>query len=170
MTDNQPWTCSVCSKSHTGFPAITFDAPAHFHALSDAERASKAERNADFCVIQPSSFYVRCVLIVPIHGSEESLEWGVWSSLSEENFQKYSATFFDDDQSKIGPMFGWFSSSLPIYEDTLNLRCRVVPRNQRRRPHIHFDPSPPHQLVRDAADGISLERAIEFASLIMHRH
>jgi hypothetical protein len=164
------WACSVCEKIHRGLPAIAFGAPAHYYGIPKEERAERAKLNEDFCVIGDEAFYVRCVLKVPVLEPEDSLEWGVWSSLSEANFHKYNETFHDLDQSKLGPMFSWFASILPGYPSTLSLRCRVVPADNRQRPHIHFDPSQDHPLIAHIKHGITLERAIAFVEPTLHRH
>jgi len=82
------WACSVCEKVHRGLPAIAFKAPSHYRGIPEEERGQRALLSEDFCVIDREAFYVRCVLTVPISGLDDSLEWGVWSSLSEVNFRK----------------------------------------------------------------------------------
>jgi hypothetical protein len=164
------WACSVCEKIHRGLPAVAFKAPTHYHGIPEEERAQRALLNEDFCVVDRKAFYVRCVLNVPIFGLGDSLEWGVWSSLSEANFKTYSETFHDLDQSKLGPMYSWFASSLPAYPPTLNLRCNVVPLDNRKRPQIRFDPSQDHPLITDMRNGISPERAIALVEPTLHRH
>jgi len=151
-------------------PAIAFDAPAHYYDVPAEGRASGVTLTNDLCVIDEEAFYVRCVLQVPVLGHEDTLEWGVWSSLSEANFLKYKETFDDTDQSKLGPMFSWFASKLPSYPSTLNLRCNVVPADNGQRPHIYFDPSQDHPLIAEIQNGISLERAIAFVEPMLHRH
>lgn len=170
MADELIWSCSVCEKIHRGLPAIAFEAPAHYHSISVEERGERTKLDKDFCVIDDEAFYVRSVLVIPILGHEETLEWGVWSSLSETNFKRYQSTFSDHDQAKLGPMFSWFGSGLPLYDDTIGLRCNVVAQNDRKRPFIEFDPEQDHQLVLDQMRGISLERALEFAVLALHKH
>jgi hypothetical protein len=164
------WACSVCGKIHRGLPAIAFKAPAHYFSIPEEERAERTKLNEDFCMIDRKAFYVRCLLNVPIAWVDDALEWGVWSSLSEANFKKYNETFHDLDQSKLGPMFSWFASRLPDYPSTLNLRCNVVPADDRKRPSILFDPSQDHPLIADIKNGISLERAIAFVEPTLHRH
>ncbi len=107
--DELTWSCSVCEKIHRGLPAIAFEAPAHYHGLAEEEHPKRALLNEDFCVIDGNTFYVRCVLNIPISGIGDTLEWGVWSSLSEANFKNYSDTFHDIDQSKLGPMLAGYA-------------------------------------------------------------
>jgi hypothetical protein len=171
MTANEiTWTCTACEKIHRGLPAIGFEAPAYYYGVPQEERASRTFLTGDLCAVDDETFFVRSVLHVPVAGHQETLEWGVWSSLSEANFLKYRDTFDDADQSKLGPMFSWFASKLPGYPSTLSLRCNVVPADNRRRPHIEFDPSQDHPLIADMKNGISLERAIAFVEPMLHRH
>jgi hypothetical protein len=75
--------CSQGDKIHEGLPAIAFEAPSHYNSLTPEERATRAKLGSDFCVIDDDAFYVRAVLEIPIIGQSETLEWGVWGSLSE---------------------------------------------------------------------------------------
>jgi hypothetical protein len=113
---------------------------------------------------------VRAVLEIPIIGQSETLEWGVWGSLSETSFERYVQSFDDPDQSKIGALFSWFSSSLPGYAFEESLRCSLLPQDNRQRPHVVFHPDDTHPLALDKKNGISLERAIEFVMPVLHKH
>jgi hypothetical protein len=170
MSDRIVYRCSRCEKVHEGLPAIAYDAPLPYCELSEDDRVNNAVLTDDLCGINGEQWFVRAVLEVPVIGHREKLEWGVWGSLSEENFRRYRETFDDNDQSRIGPMFSWFSSRLPGYPNTLNLRCRVLPRDERQRPLIKFHPDDDHALVLDVRNGISLERAIEFVVPVLHKH
>ena len=170
MSDRIVYRCTKCEKVHEGLPAIAYDAPLPYYELCEDDRVNNAMLTDDLCGIDGEHWFVRAVLEIPIVGHAETLEWGVWGSLSEANFNRYRETFDDDDQSKIGPMFSWFSSRLPGYPDTFNLRCRIVPRDDRQRPLIEFHPEDMHTLVLDHRNGISLERAIEFVMPVLHRH
>jgi hypothetical protein len=164
------YRCSTCEKVHEGLPSIAFDAPYYYHLLTDAEAAARAVLTDDFCVVDGEEYFVRTVLEVPVTGYSECLVWGVWGSLSRDNFERYRDAFDEPDQSKLGPMFSWFASHLPDYPETLNLPCRIVPRDGRMRPRVAFAPEQEHPLVLDKASGISLERAIEFVMPVLHKH
>lgn len=170
MSDRIVFRCSQCEKVHEGLPAIAFDAPSPYNSMAPEERAARAKLNRDFCVIDGEEYYVRAVLEIPIVGETETLEWGVWGSLSEQNFERYVATFDDLDQSKLGSFFSWFSSFLPGYNFPEPLRCSLIPQDNRQRPHVVFHPDDTHQLVLDKKNGISLERAIEFVMPVLHKH
>jgi hypothetical protein len=170
MSDRIVYRCTQCEKVHEGLPAIAYDAPLHYYELSEDERVNKAVLTDDLCGIGGEQWFVRAVLEIPVIGHAEKLEWGVWGSLSEANFRRYRDSFDDSHQSRIGPMFSWFSSRLPGYPDTLNLRCRIVPRDARQRPLVEFHPDDGHALVLDQRNGISLERAIAFVIPVLHKH
>jgi len=159
--------CPQCAKLHRGLPVIAFDAPAYYHDLTEAERAS-AVLTDDTCVVDGHHF-VRAVLEIPIVDQAECLEWGVWGSLSRANFERYEASFHDDNQSTLGPVFSWFASQLPGYPDASALRCNLVPQDEGARPLIEFH-ADDHPLVLDQRNGVSLERAIEFVLPVLHTH
>ena len=170
MSGRIVYRCTHCEKVHEGLPAISFDAPALYCNLDESERATRAILTDDMCSIDGTHHFVRAVLEIPIIAHVEPLTWGVWGSLSEANFQRYRISFHDDDQSKLGPMFSWFASQLPDYPETLNLKCNIVPRDDRQRPQIEFAPEDDHALAVDKRNGISLERAIEFVMPVLHKH
>lgn len=175
MLNRITFLCTQCDKQHEGLPAITYDAPDHYHGLTPEQRVTRAKLSKDFCAIANDArdghaYYVRAVLKIPIVGQTDMLEWGVWGSLSEQNFKRYVQSFEDHDQSKLGPLFSWFASCLSGYPDTLNLRSNILPQDNGRRPLVVLDPEQDHLLVRDKANGISLERAIELVMPVLHKH
>ena len=122
----------------------------------------------DFCVLEGEHFFVRCVLDLPLLGTEgRSFGLGVWSTLSEANFKLYCDTFDTGKQDELGPWFGWFSNRLKAYPNTLNLKCQVHPRPGRQRPWIEIT-QPDHPLAKEQREGISVERLAEILALDGH--
>ena len=62
---------------------------------------------------------------MPSFGADAPFSWGVWVSLGGDSFDAWDACFHDAQRSHIGPFFGWLSTRLPAYPDTLNLKTRV---------------------------------------------
>ena len=151
MSARITFKCSTCEKIHQGLPAIAFDAPWPYYTLSPEERAKRSVLTSDTCVIDEKEYFVRAVLEMPIVGQAETLEWGVWGSLSERNFARYNTTFYDLDQSKLGPLFSWFASRLPGYSFAESLRCNLMPRDDRQRPFVEFHPDDTQPLVLQEA-------------------
>ena len=152
------FTCACCGREITALPDLAYDAPSHYSGLAEAERAKRATLDSDFCVIDGEDRFIRAVCPIPIIDSDEHFAWGVWVSLGAENFQRYARSFKDDDQSKLGSMFGWFCNRLPSYPETLSLQVTVVPQDTNQRPlvwinEVHAD----HPLYVEQRTGIALD-------------
>jgi len=171
---NRLWTCHSCGETHRGVFDIAYDKPSIW--LDSGTRASNSDLSSfstnflsdDFCIVEREHYFVRCVLELAISHTKGGLfVFGVWSSLSEANFAVYVNSFSRNDQSVLGPWFGWFSNRLPGDPDTLNLKCQVHPRNDRRRPFIELEPTD-HPLACDQRNGISIDRLIEIYAACGH--
>lgn len=153
--------CSTCGQTHDGFPALAFRTPTAWDWASDQERAADWSLQGDLCRFKDIDFYVRAVLSLPIIGSDQTLEFGVWSTLSQVNFARYRDSFNDEDQSKLGPMFSWFSNAVPGYPDTVGLACNVLPQDQRQRPLIELEPTD-NPLAIHQYEGFTMEQAAAY--------
>ena len=141
MAPLPPWTCTLCGETHDALPAATLPAPHAWLHSTDEERASEFDLTADTCVWKGKHFFVRAVLQIPLLDREGSFDFGIWSSLSPENYARYVSTLGDGERGSLGPMFGWFSNQLPGYPDTLSLKCMVRPRDDGMRPAIELEHS-----------------------------
>jgi len=167
------WRCANCTESHHGL----FDLAAHrpeqwqgdeTYAPNAAAADSDHILTEDFCILEGEHFFVRCVLELPLIGAGgERFGYGVWSTLSRPNFEKYRDTFDEGEQAGFGPWFGWFSTRLNGYPDTLNLKCDVLPQNDRQRPLIRLHDLE-HPLAVESREGMSFERLREIMALHGH--
>lgn len=121
----------------------------------------------DFCVIDGQHFFVRCVLDIPVHGLDQWFGYGVWSTLSRANFDKYVEGFDDGNYEDFGPWTGWFSNNLRVFGETLNLPCWVEPQQERQRPLIDFGDLD-HPIALAQREGISAERVLEIYAAYGH--
>ncbi len=160
------YKCSVCEEWHEGVPDIVYDRPLPAQEVPEGERAQRLKLSSDLCAIDGASFFIRCLLPIPIRNTKDEFCWGVWSSLSEENFRLYLETY-DQDQSHMEPMFGWLSNRLPTYPDTFGLKLSVQPQHKGDRPRIAVEPTD-HPLAIEQRNGITLERLTEIGSLTRH--
>ncbi len=169
----RPWKCSKCQVEHSGIFDLACFAPAawrHDEAYepNSALRMDGDFLSEDFCVIDGQNFLVRGVLQLPLLKSGGlTFGYGVWSTLSRSNFEKYLADF---DSGHVGKesWFGWFLNALKGYEpSTYALKCNVEPQPNRMRPLIFLEPTD-HPLAREQADGISYERLMEIYALHGH--
>ncbi len=169
----KPRICPRCNGSHAGIFDLAFDKPQPWSGTGRPIANSEVERwehflSEDLCVANGEDFFVRCVLPIPIIGSGgETFAYGVWSSLSRENFGRYVDTFESGAQDELGPWFGWFSNRLKGYPETLFLRCQVHPRSGGRRPWIEIEPGE-HPLAIEQREGMTLDRLLEIYALNGH--
>ena len=159
--DNTKFTCSNCGKVHEEWPALAFDSPTSYNALSENMKREIGELDNDFCIVkhpEQTDRFIRGTLTIKVNDHCENLEYGIWVSLSEKSFQDYSANFGKADHQ--ARYFGWFSNNIPEYEVTEgSIPTTVFTRQNGLRPeivpHENFD----HQLVRDYYEGITKTEA-----------
>ena len=162
------WRCQRCGREHEGVPLDwSFDSPAYW----DGPRAEGDYLAEDVCVWTDDdgdrAFFVRGFLEIPIEDSDETLGYGVWSSLSGTSFARVLELWDDPARTREPPYFGWLSSSLPGYPTTLSLPLDVVTADLDLRPELHLHPGE-HPLVLEQRNGIAWQRVIEIAELNLH--
>lgn len=123
--------------------------------------------NSDFCAIQKQHYFVRGLIEIPIVGSDQSFRWGVWSSLSNANFDRITKLWHDPQLLNEPPYFGWISNSIGFYPQTLNLKANVRSRTLNERPYITLEPTD-HPLSIDQRNGMTQERVREIVERVMH--
>ena len=167
MSQPLRFTCSSCGDVHEGLPDVGYQAPVHYFDVPEDERDSRARLRGDFCVIDDEFYFIRTVLLVPVQDTADDFGWGVWSSLSEQNFHRYVDLYDSGSVTGEGPYFGWLSNELPLYPDTLNLKVRVHLQDGGMRPLLELEPTD-HPLAVDQRDGIAHDRAVQMAGELLH--
>ncbi len=152
--------CTSCHQWHEGMPTFGAEAPLYYHAIPAEERDRRCLLDSDTCVVDDEFFFVRGCLDIPVIGERERFSWGVWVSLSKENFAKFKQVFHEQKRSHIGPFFGWLSAALPLYPDTENLKTRAHLRDNGARPYIEVEPTD-HPLAVEQRNGIPVSRVAE---------
>ena len=172
------WKCGSCEEWHTG-PCLDFghDAPYHWPSnAGDSNRTAnvppesdteqrKTFLSPDYCAIDDQDFFVRGVIQLPIIGTTESLCWGVWGSLSRQNFETLLTMDQNPDRADLPAMFSWLCTRLPDYPDTLSLKMYAQIQKPNMRPHFELELTD-HLLSQEYHRGIAPERVKE----IMLRH
>jgi hypothetical protein len=118
-------------------------------------------------VIDDEFFFVRGRLEIPVIGDADPLSWGVWTSLSEKNFRHFEELLDEPKRSHHGPFFGWLSSHIRLYPDTLNLKTMVHLRDDGIRPFVELEPTD-HPLALEQRTGITLDRMKEIYESMIH--
>ncbi len=167
MTEPFLFTCGRCGETHEGLPDFGFDAPVYYHETPEPERARRCRLSDDLFVLDETHYFVRGVLLVPLRGTEAQFGWGVWTSLSQPNFERYLELWDRPVPAGEGPYFGWLSNRLPFYPDSLSLKLAVHLRDQGERPHLELEPTD-HPLAVDQREGLSPERARELVERLLH--
>jgi len=155
----EKYTCASCGKQHESWPALGYSSPVFYHELS-AEEKAECELSSDFCTINlagETNRFIRCTLIQKVNDHCEDLEYGIWVSLSESSFNDYVENY--DNENHEAGYFGWLSSLLIGYEDTLSIPTNVDTRTDGLRPNVIPHDNYDHPLVRDYYNGISKEEA-----------
>ncbi|HKQ75597.1 MAG TPA: DUF2199 domain-containing protein [Blastocatellia bacterium] len=75
--------------------------------------------------IDNQHYFVRGCIEIPVLNGPGPLIWGVWISLSEKSFEKMSELWETAGRECEPPYFGWLSTSLPGYPETLNLKTNL---------------------------------------------
>jgi hypothetical protein len=160
MPSNIKYTCSHCGKSHEEWPALTYISPTNYNLLTEDDKRNIAVIDEDFCVIkhpEQTDRFIRCTLSQKVIDQCETLEYGLWVSLSEKSFQDYSDNFNNENHTT--QYFGWLSNELPDYNFARSIPTTVVTRtgNQRAEiiPHDDID----HPFVHDYYHGITKQEA-----------
>ena len=159
--------CDTCGEVHDLSEMSVGANEPIFWSYERHSGAEGCELTGDQCVIEGRAFYIRCCLEMPILDTPESFTWGVWTSLSESSFAEINERWDDDGRVDIGPHFGWFSSEIPGYPDTVNLKSMVHQRPPGQRPLVELEDSD-HPFARHFHDGVPIEFLIGVLSPFLH--
>lgn len=167
------WKCGTCDEWHSG-PCLDFSYTAPYYWSQDHEKAvarfkllpkwSKNHRKTfldeDFCSINDDDFFIRGIIHLPIIGAAETFRWGVWGSLSRENFETLLRRHEDPKRSDLPAMFSWLSTQIPEYPETLNLKMYAHIQPPGFRPQFRLEQTD-HPLSKEYYQGISAQRVKE---------
>lgn len=170
---NLQWQCGSCDEWHTG-PCLDFGYDSPHYWLEEHEKINTRARllpdwgrkrkktflDEDYCAIDDENFFVRGLIHLPIIGSAGSLCWGVWGSLSRDNFEKLKETNEDPKRVDLPPMFSWLSNQIPEYPDTLSLKMYARQQEPGQRPIFELELTD-HPLSQEYHHGITPERVKE---------
>lgn len=157
--------CSICRREHDIQHAeVAFGLPDAYFDVPEVERAARcyanAESNADFCVIQPSHFFIRCRLEINVIGREQPFGFGAWAEVSEQHMRRYAELWADPQQGLEPPFAGTLANRLRGYDmETLGTPVEIQLTSLTQRPKLRIADSS-HPLAREVAEGLSVERVL----------
>ncbi|MEJ8646375.1 DUF2199 domain-containing protein [Streptomyces sp. MS1.HAVA.3] len=124
--------------------------------------------SSDQCVIKGQHFFVRGLIEIPVIGCQDVFSWGVWVSLSRDNFARALEVWNTEGREAEKPYFGWLSTELALYsESTTNLKTNAHTRPVGKRPSIELEPTD-HPLAVEQRTGITQDRVREIAVAVLH--
>jgi hypothetical protein len=164
---NPGYTCSCCGEFHAELP---FD---YSTMAPDAWDLSFEDRpdsmlSSDQCIIKAENFFVKGKIEIPVIGSEQVFSWGVWVSLSRDNFACALDLWNTPGRESEKPYFGWLTTALGLYSpSTLLLKTNVHTRPVGQRPLVELEPTD-HPLAVEQRTGITMDRVREIAETVLH--
>jgi len=162
------YRCRCCGEFHDEVP-MHYGAPAPelWFTLPEGERDERAELSSDVCLIDGEHAFVVGNLEIPVAGCDDPFSWDVWVSVSLESLRRMGQLWDTPGRESEPPCFGWISTSLPCYPETLNLKAMVHTREVGQRPRIELEPTD-HPLAVEQRTGIDLARVQQIAEQILH--
>ena len=153
------YTCADCGQEHEDWPALVFPTPLSYMQLTDEER-EEVELTDDLCVIRKPEhtyYFIRVVMVQMVTDACQSLDYGVWVSLSEKSFKEYCENY--DNKAFKTTYFGWLNNQIAPYSfDTcVEVGTNVEVDNEIGRPYIYLHQKESNDLVRDYLSGITTE-------------
>ena len=162
------YRCRICGELHDELPLhYGAVAPFVYYDVPEAERESRVLLTSDQCVIDDEHFFVVGNIDIPVTGHDQLFSWDVWVSLSRANFTRAHQLWTTAGRESEPPYFGWLSTRLPGYPETLLLKTRVHTREVGRRPLVELEATD-HPLAVEQRTGITWDRVQEIAELVLH--
>lgn len=161
--NNAERTCPCCGQSFSGVFDIGFDHPVAWphEILAESGRETievgDDKLSADLCRIGEDR-YIRCVLLLPIRGSDEVFAFGVWASIHPENFDKYVHAWTRDDWSGFSGCIAWLMNDLPLFEADDPIPCNLLIGSAGERPTLQAQEGP---LATAQKNGISFDDLLD---------
>jgi len=154
---------------HDGPPlSYAADAPFQWYLVPEHERNARCILESEVCVIDRRDSFIKGNVEIPLVDKEGVFAWTVWVSLSESNFRKAIELWDNPRRTEEPPYFGWLSTRLAPYPDTLNLKTKVHTRPVGIRPSIELEPTD-HPLAVEQRLGLGRKRVLEIAEAVRHQ-
>lgn len=156
--------CAGCGEWHEelltdvgcGLPDAVF-------ALGYLERYRRARHNADFCTLDGTRHFIRCVLPVPFAYRDDFFGWGVWVEVEQAAHDAWLHCF-DGGAERMPPVTGLLANALKAYRATTGLPVRLDFADD-RRPFAWIAPRSRHALALEQRRGIDEARHHALADL-----
>ena len=156
--------CPCCGQTFSGVFDIGYDHPdpwPHGNRAQSGEdvlAVGDDKLTADLCAFGKYRF-VRCVLPIPIIGSDQRFAFGPWGSVSQDSYDIYVRNFYNPNEPFDG-CFAWLTNQLPGFGIDEPLPCNLVPGANGQRPVLEVHDGA-HELAELQETGITFDRLLD---------
>lgn len=157
--------CSHCEDVHVGLPDVCFPTPDAIKDIPDAEFEETCLISEDVCIVGGHSYYIHCILEVPVIDYPDRFGWGVWCKVSWTPFKLYWETTGSNLPAFLEPATAVLANDLKQMAPTSDLNCEVLFREDGLRPQAMLLPSN-HELYRVQQEGLTVDQAVSQAQSV----
>ncbi|MGR3515161.1 MAG: DUF2199 domain-containing protein [Paracoccaceae bacterium] len=115
--------------------------------------------SADLCRWGEHRF-IRCVLRLPIQGSDQSFAFGPWGSVNPANFDRFVQAELTGALDSFEGCFAWMMNRLPGFDMNDWLPCNLLIEDPKERPVLEVHDGS-HALAQLQEDGISFDQLLD---------
>src|SRR4051812_20365407 len=149
--------CATCGRQHDHLPRdIAYRRPDAYFDVPAEERERRIEANDDCCMIDGQLFMIRGILYVPIDDGEH-FGWGVWATVSEDDYCGYLDAWGNDEEDETPPFVGKIANEIVPYPGSRGLDVTVKMQSGGERPRFTVI-SDSHPLGLDQRHGVSAKQ------------
>ena len=162
-------TCQSCGQPHPLEEVEgSFLLPDTVSTLGRFARLLRSKSERNFCVLDKSQYFVRCLLPIPVHDEDDSYCWGIWAELSSESFKRIKRTWNAPTKEQEPPFVGVLANNIPLYTaSTAGLPVEIKHSAPGTAPMARITDFS-HPLGNEQRKGVSLGRAMEFNHFVLH--
>lgn len=156
--------CPCCGRVFHGVFDIGYDHPDPWPHGSRSEsglnvlRVGNDELGTDLCIWGEYRF-IRCVLPLPIIGTDQRFAYGPWGSVNPANFDRY-IRHADNPDVPFDGCFAWLMNQPAGFEVKEPLPCNLIPGGEGERPILEIHDGS-HELAELQETGITFDQLLD---------
>lgn len=151
------YRCACCGEWHDELLTdIACGLPDAVYELGYLERYRRARYNQDFCTLDETRHFIRCVLPVPFTHRDDYFGWGVWVEVDRATHD-LCLRYFDAEGAPPAPLEGSLANDLKAYRKTAGLPVWIELSDE-HRPLVYLRPASRHALALEQRRGIDAQR------------